>query len=96
MRLDVKENDAVSVSFPIVPIKLGKVSIKVMVAAEITGEEMLAGQPVGSDAVVRSILVVVRVVKFYCPFVWPQCLKKMLASNASNTSNSLLFYSIFK
>ncbi|XP_078346612.1 venom factor-like [Oculina patagonica] len=58
LSIDVKENDAVSVSFPIVPIKLGKVSIRVIAAAEITGEEMLAGQLAGSDAVVRSILVV--------------------------------------
>lgn len=62
--LAIKENDAASVSFPIVPIKLGKVSIKVIATAEIVGEEWLAGQAMGSDAVVRSVLVVVRVVKF--------------------------------
>lgn len=64
--LSLKVNDAAYVSFPIVPIKLGKVSIKVIATAEIVGEEWMAGQPMGSDAVVRSILVVVRLVKFSC------------------------------
>ena len=64
--LSVKVNDAAYVSFPIVPIKLGKVSIKVIATAEIVGEEWMAGQPMGSDAVVRSILVVVSLVKFSC------------------------------
>lgn len=62
--LSVKVNDAVSVSFPIVPIKLGKVSIKVIATAEVVGEDWMAGQAMGSDAVVRSILVVVRLVEF--------------------------------
>lgn len=65
--LAVKENDAVSVSFPIIPIKLGKVSIKVIAAAQIPGEGLLAGETVASDAVVRSILVVVRSRQFVCP-----------------------------
>ena len=66
MSLSVNVNDAASVSFPIVPIKLGKVSIKVIATAEIIGEEWTSGQAIGSDAVVRSILVVVRLVKFSC------------------------------
>ena len=66
MSLSVKASDAASVSFPIVPIKLGKVSIKVTATAEVIGEEWMAGQAIGSDAVVRSILVVVRLVKFSC------------------------------
>ena len=64
--LSVNVNDAASVSFPIVPIKLGKVAIKVIATAEIIGEEWTAGQAMGSDAVVRSILVVVRLGKFSC------------------------------
>ena len=66
LSLLVNVNDAASVSFPIVPIKLGKVSIKVVATAEVIGEAWIAGQAMGSDAVVRSILVVVRRVKFSC------------------------------
>ena len=58
--LTVKSNDASSVSFPIVPIKLGKVLIKVSAAAQLSQEGLLpASVPISSDVVQRSILVVV-------------------------------------
>ncbi|PFX30398.1 Complement C3 [Stylophora pistillata] len=61
LNLDIKENDAGSVTFPIVPIKLGKVFIKVIATAEIL-EDGLFGVgvigPTAFDTVVRSILVV--------------------------------------
>ena len=69
LNLDIKENDAGSVTFPIVPIKLGKVFIKVIATAEIL-EDGLFGVgvigPTAFDTVVRSILVVVRPIEVYC------------------------------
>lgn len=64
--LTIKGNDAASVSFPIIPIKLGKVSIKVSAAAQLSdGGQLLpvVDQTVASDVVLRSILVVVGLIK---------------------------------
>ncbi|RMX57629.1 hypothetical protein pdam_00015728 [Pocillopora damicornis] len=61
LNLNVKENDAGSVTFPIIPIKLGKVSIKVIATAEILDDGLFLGEIIGPtafDTVVRSILVV--------------------------------------
>ena len=58
--LNVKNNDAASVSFPIIPIKLGKVLIKVIAAAQLSEEGLpLSSETIASDIVQRSILVVV-------------------------------------
>lgn len=60
MLLTMKSHDATSVSFPIIPIKLGKVSVKVSVAAE----HSQFGTVVASDVVLRNILVVVSLTRF--------------------------------
>ena len=57
--LTLKSHDATSVSFPIIPIKLGKVSVKVSV----TAEQAQFGTVVASDVVLRNILVVVSLIK---------------------------------
>lgn len=68
MALTVNSHDAVSVSFPIIPIKLGKVSIKVSAAAQLFSAVHeglpLDNEIVSSDVVLRSILVVVTLMKF--------------------------------
>ena len=70
MLLTLKSHDATSVSFPIIPIKLGKVSIKVIVAAELSGDDVLSVVgTIASDIVQRNILVVVSLWKSSCYFV---------------------------
>ncbi|XP_015756257.1 PREDICTED: complement C3-like [Acropora digitifera] len=54
--VSVKSNDAVSVSFPIVPIKLGRLSIKVRAEA-LFDEESFINEVIARDEVLRSILV---------------------------------------
>lgn len=84
LNLNVKENDAGSVTFPIIPIKLGKVSIKVIATAEILDDGLFLGEIIGPtafDTVVRSILVVVRPLEVYCTFddcLWMTGLCRML------------------
>lgn len=56
--LSVKSNDAVSVSFPIVPIKLGRLSVKVRAEA-LFAEESFIDEVIARDEVLRSILVLV-------------------------------------
>ena len=65
MLLTLKSHDATSVSFPIIPIKLGKVSVKVSVTAEHPDVSLQAqfGTVVASDVVLRNILVVVSLMK---------------------------------
>ncbi|XP_074624283.1 complement C3-like isoform X1 [Acropora palmata] len=54
--VSVKSNDAVSVSFPIVPIKLGRLSIKVRAEA-LFDEEPFINDVIARDEVLKSILV---------------------------------------
>ena len=56
--MEIKANDAKSVAFPIVPIKLGQIGIKVFATAYI----IIQGQEIDGavDAVRRNVLVVVR------------------------------------
>ena len=81
MLLTLKSHDATSVSFPIIPIKLGKVSVKVSVAAEHADVSLQAqfGTVVASDVVLRKILVVVSLIKFLSCFVH-SCKKNCIAA----------------
>ena len=58
MVITVEANNAKSVSFPIIPIKLGKVAVRVSTAAQLVEDGLLSGY-VASDIVQRNILVVV-------------------------------------
>ena len=81
MLLTLNSHDATSVSFPIIPIKLGKVSVKVSVAAEHADASLQAqfGTVVASDVVLRKILVVVSLIKFLSYFVH-SCKKNCMAA----------------